>query len=169
MQGRAYNHWAELRGAQSLPSIKTLNPDDFPDLAPFGVLLDLSGGAENPVIVLLGSRLAEECSPNLPLRARSDVPPGSLLARITERCREIVVTQTPIAFAAELTKEASRKVQYRGILLPFSSNNQTIDFIYGVINWKELADPATTSQLVREIEQALRANVPGRTGAAMSL
>ena len=25
---------------------------------------------------------------------------------------------------------------YRGILMPFSSDGDTIDFIYGVINWK---------------------------------
>ena len=44
---------------------------------------------------------------------------------------------------------------YRGILLPFSSDNDTIDFIFGVINWKELADQQTTDDLLLEINQAL--------------
>ena len=33
---------------------------------------------------------------------------------------------------------------YRGILLPYSSDDDTIDFIYGVINWKE----AATAELI---------------------
>ena len=46
-------------------------------------------------------------------------------------------------------------VLYRGILLPYSSNDETIDFIYGVINWKEMADQLTADELLLEIDQAL--------------
>jgi len=46
-------------------------------------------------------------------------------------------------------------ILYRGILLPYSSNDETIDFIYGVINWKEMADQLTADELLLEIDQAL--------------
>jgi hypothetical protein len=46
---------------------------------------------------------------------------------------------------------------YRGILLPFSSDDERINFIYGVINWKELADQQTTDELLLQIDQALDA------------
>jgi hypothetical protein len=49
---------------------------------------------------------------------------------------------------------------YRGILMPFSSDGDTIDFIYGVINWKEVADLATVAGIARE------ANRPGATAPA---
>jgi hypothetical protein len=39
--------------------------------------------------------------------------------------------------------------------MPFSSDGDTIDFIYGVINWKELADSGTVAQLGRQVEQAI--------------
>lgn len=164
MQMRAYNHWARLRGTQNFPSIEKLTPAELPDLAPFGVLLDFTGGTENPAVAFLGSKLAEECGPNISIRARSDVPAGSLLARITDHCRELLINRAPIAFEAELNKGGGRALQYRGILLPFSSNQQNIDFVYGMINWKELADPATTGKLIREIEQALRASRPEKPG-----
>ncbi|RZM31188.1 MAG: hypothetical protein EOP67_34315, partial [Sphingomonas sp.] len=43
---------------------------------------------------------------------------------------------------------------YRGILMPFSSDEDTIDFIYGVINWKELVDAEMQARLHAEIEAA---------------
>jgi hypothetical protein len=45
---------------------------------------------------------------------------------------------------------------YRGILMPFSSDDDNIDFIYGVINWKEVADEAETNAIISEVEQALQ-------------
>jgi hypothetical protein len=46
---------------------------------------------------------------------------------------------------------------YRGILMPFTSNGEAIDFIYGVINWKEIADSATSERIARDAAGALAA------------
>ena len=48
---------------------------------------------------------------------------------------------------------------YRGILMPFSSDDDTIDFVYGVINWKEVANRDLTDKLAQEVDEALR-NAP---------
>jgi len=45
---------------------------------------------------------------------------------------------------------------YRGILMPFSSDEDKIDFIYGVINWKELVDAETQAKLDNEVDAAVR-------------
>jgi hypothetical protein len=49
---------------------------------------------------------------------------------------------------------------YRGILMPFSSDGDAIDFIYGVINWKEMVDAATQARLDAEIDEAVRTAPP---------
>jgi hypothetical protein len=49
---------------------------------------------------------------------------------------------------------------YRGILMPLSSDGDQIDFIYGVINWKEVADRQTTANLAREVSRAAGAAAP---------
>ena len=79
---------------------------------------------------------------------KDDVPSRSLLSRITDHYLQILANQAPIGFEAEFVKQRGRNVLYRGILLPFSSDDDTIDFIYGVINWKELADQHTTDELL---------------------
>ncbi|MGC1271131.1 MAG: hypothetical protein WA842_11120 [Croceibacterium sp.] len=161
MQVRAYNHWASLLEDRTLPSIEDLDPDSLPDFGPYSVLLDFTSGIENPGISYLGDKLAEECG-TLPndISSLDDVPSRSLLSRITDHYMQILANQAPIGFEAEFVNQRNRPVLYRGILLPFSSDDDTIDFIYGVINWKELDEPNAADELLLEIDQALEVKPP---------
>ncbi|MEM9085695.1 MAG: hypothetical protein AAGB23_07200 [Pseudomonadota bacterium] len=155
MQVRAYNHWASLLGDRTYPSIEDLEPEHLPDFGPYSVLLDFSSGIEDPMVQFLGTELAEECGAPGPIDRLSDVPPRSLLSRITDHYLQIMANEAPIGFEAEFVNQRGTSILYRGILLPFSSDDETIDFIYGVINWKEMADAATADELLLEIDQAL--------------
>lgn len=155
MQVRAYNHWASLLDDATFPSIEDLEPQELTDFGPNSVLLDFSTGIEDPGVQYLGDKLAAECGANGPIHKLSDVPPRSLLSRITDHYMQILANQAPIGFEAEFVNQRGASILYRGILLPYSSDDETIDFIYGVINWKEMADAATADELLLEIEQAL--------------
>lgn len=155
MQVRAYNLWASLLGNRTFPSIEDFDPEGLPDFGPYSVLLDFTGGVEDPGIRYLGGKLAEECGTDGPIARLSDVPSRSLLSRITDHYMQILANQAPIGFEAEFVNQRGATVLYRGILLPFSSDDETIDFIHGVINWKELADQQTADELLLEIDQAL--------------
>lgn len=158
MQVRAYNHWASLLGNRSFPSIEDLEPENLPDFSPYSVLLDFTAGIEDPGIPFLGGKLGEEClADGNSIDRLSDVPSRSLLSRITDHYMQILANQAPIGFEAEFVNIRGATILYRGILLPFSSDDDTIDFIYGVINWKELADQKTSDELLLEIDQALNA------------
>lgn len=157
MQVRAYNHWASQLDGRNYPSIEALEPDKLTDFGPYGVLLDFTGGIEDPAVQFIGDRLADECEATGPIARLSDVPPRSLLSRITDHYMQIIANQAPIGFEAEFVNARGLTVAYRGILLPYSSDDDTIDFIYGVINWKELADQKTTDDLLEAIDQALEA------------
>ncbi len=165
MQVRAYNFWASLLEDRNFPSIEDVDPTLLPDFGPYSVLLDFSSGIENPSINYLGDQLAKECrtaSGALPENL-SDVPPRSLLSRITDHYMQILANQSPIGFEAEFTSSAGQTILYRGILLPFSSDDETIDFIYGVINWKEMADASSADALLLEIDQALEVDASAST------
>ncbi len=158
MQVRAYNHWASLLDDRSFPAIGDLDPAELPDFGPYSVMLDFTAGIENPAIRFLGNMLAKECGTDGKIETLADVPARSLLSRITDHYMQILANQAPIGFEAEFVNQRGRTILYRGILLPFSSTGETIDFIYGVINWKELADQATTDELMNEIDLALEAS-----------
>ncbi|MFC4293845.1 hypothetical protein ACFO0A_02105 [Novosphingobium tardum] len=156
MQVRAYNHWAGMLGDRTFPAIEDLVPAELPDFGPNSVLLDFTGGIENPAIQFLGEKLGIECgAQGEHIRNLDDVPSRSLLSRITDHYMQIIANQAPIGFEAEFVNQRGKAIAYRGILLPFSSDNDTIDFILGVINWKELADQQATDELMLEIDQAL--------------
>ncbi|MCB2060978.1 MAG: hypothetical protein R3E09_01705 [Novosphingobium sp.] len=162
MQVRAYNHWASLLGDRHFPAIEDLKPQNLPDFGPYSVLLDFTGGIENPAVAYLGETLAEECGAEGEIGHLEDVPSRSLLSRITDHYMQILANQAPIGFEAEFVNQRGATILYRGILLPFSSNDETINFIYGVINWKELADQHTADELLLEIDQALNPSLETR-------
>jgi hypothetical protein len=155
MQVRAYNHWASLLGDRMFPHIDDLDPADLPDFGPYSVLLDFTLGLDNPAVRFLGDRLARECDSTGVITRLSDVPPRSLLSRITDHYMQILANQAPIGFEAEFVNQRGQAILYRGILLPYSSDGEAIDFIYGVINWKEMADQLTADALLLEIDEAL--------------
>ena len=155
MQVRAYNYWASLLGERTFPNVEDIEPDNLPDFAENSVLLDFTGGIEDPAIAFLGARLAGECGSASTIETLSDVPSRSLLSRITDHYMQILANEAPIGFEAEFINQDGLTVLYRGILLPFSTDDETIDFVYGVINWKEVADQLTTDELLLEVDQAL--------------
>lgn len=160
MHVRAYNYWVSLLDGRAYPSIEDLNPEELDDFGPNSVLLDFTSGSDDPAISYLGDALAAECE--LPDNASTirDVPSRSLLSRLTDHYLQIIANRAPIGFEAEYVNERGNNTMYRGILMPFSSDDDTIDFIYGVINWKEVADEATMSSLNDEVERALLASQP---------
>jgi hypothetical protein len=162
MQVRAYNFWASLLGQGQYPRPDTLLAGKVPDFAANAVLLHFDEGLEDPAIMLVGQALADECGAEKALHRLSDVPGRSLLSRITDHYLQIIANKAPIGFEAEFVNQRGRTILYRGILLPFSTDNETIDYIYGVINWKELAEQHTTDELLLELGQSLEEASPKR-------
>ena len=160
MHVRAYNYWVSLLEGRPYPSIKDLDPGNIDDFGPNSVLLDFSRSTENPDVAYIGKALREECSLGSDIRQISDVPKRSLLSRLTDHYLQIIANCAPIGFEAEFQGQRGVNTMYRGILMPFSSDGDSIDFIYGVINWKELLDNASTAEIGRQVDRALAASHP---------
>jgi hypothetical protein len=139
MHVRAYNHWASLLEGRDFPSIEDLDPGSVADFSPHSVLLDFTAGRDNPATPYIGTAIRAECGLDAEVGRISDVPGRSLLSRLTDHYLQIIANRAPIGFEAEFVNQRGHSICYRGILMPFSSDGDTIDFIYGVINWKEAA------------------------------
>ncbi len=156
MHVRAYNYWVSLLGGRAYPSIEDLDPTNIADFGANSVLLDFSKGIEDPAIQYLGRSLREECGVEASIRRIGEVPSRSLLSRLTDHYLQIIANRAPIGFEAEFIGQKGFNTLYRGILMPFSSDGDTIDFIYGVINWKVTVDDETQARLAAEVEAARR-------------
>ena len=139
MHVRAYNFWVSMLGSRVYPSIEDLDPQAAGDFGPHSVLLDFTAGGEDPAIAYLGEALRRECGLDHGIDTIADVPSRSLLSRLTDHYLQIIANRAPIGFEAEFVNQRGRNTLYRGILMPYSSDDDMIDFVYGVINWKEVA------------------------------
>ena len=157
MHVRAYNYWVSLLKGRAFPDIQDIDPHTIEDFGANSVLLDFSKNPHDPQIVFLGRALREECGLAMAIRRISEVPPRSLLSRLTDHYMQIIANRSPIGFEAEFVSQRGHNTLYRGILMPLSSNGEMIDFIYGVINWKELADDAAVDALAGEVDRAAAA------------
>ena len=158
MHVRAYNYWVSLLEGRPYPSIHDLDPGNIEDFGSHSVLLDFSANRDDPKIAFLGRTLRGECDlEDVSLAQISQVPARSLLSRLTDHYMQIIANRAPIGFEAEYLNQHGHNTLYRGILMPFSSDGDSIDFIYGVINWKVLADDATAVDLVGQVDRAIAA------------
>ncbi|KQM63402.1 hypothetical protein ASE75_13225 [Sphingomonas sp. Leaf17] len=158
MHVRAYNFWVSLLRGRPFPAIDDLDPADIPDFGPHGVLLDFTGGTTDPRIAFIGQRLREECGLDPAINRVSQVPDASLLARLIEPYQRIFANRAPAGFDAEFVSARGHTTLYRGILTPFSSDGETIDHLYGVINWKEVVDGTLAAGLHAELRAAVQAS-----------
>jgi hypothetical protein len=159
MQVRAYKYWASLLGDRAYPSVEDLDLENA-DFGPYSVLLDFTAGVENPGIAFIGDTLRAESRIDEDVHYISQIPGRSLLSRLTDHYLQIIANRAPIGFEAEYESDRGVTIMYRGILLPFSSDDDTIDFIMGVINWKEAAPADQAEELQLSVEQALRSAAP---------
>jgi hypothetical protein len=154
MHIRAYNYWASLLNERNLPSIEDLNPSEIEDFGSHSVLLDFTNGVDDPAIAFMGSALASQCDVAMPIDRISQVPARTLLSRLTDHYLQIIANAAPIGFEAEFTNQRDNEILYRGIMMPFSSNDDKIDFVYGVINWKEVANDTLSDMIAAEVQAA---------------
>lgn len=160
MHVRAYNHWISLLKGRTYPTIDELDLAAAGDFGPHGVLLDFSHDDAEPRIRFIGHAVREECGVTSGILRIADVPQGSLLARLTEQYPQILASRAPIGFEAEFVSQRGHPTLYRGILMPFSTDQRRINFIYGVINWKEVADARIQAQLAAEMADARSTDAP---------
>ena len=159
MQVRAYNYWASLLADRAYPSVEDLDLEGA-DFGAYSVLLDFTAGVENPGLAYIGDTLRAESQIDEDVHYISQIPGRSLLSRLTDHYLQIIANRAPIGFEAEYESDRGVTIMYRGILLPFSSDDDTIDFIMGVINWKEAAPADQAEELQLSVEQALRSAAP---------
>lgn len=152
IQIRAYRRWASLLHGRACPSIHDMDPASLD--SPHSVLLDLSGGNDNPLLTKLGRALRDECG-EAEVQAVRDVPADSLLSRLTSHYPAVLATGEPIAFEGEELGPAGEHILYRAILLPLSDGSDRIDFIAGMLTWREFADSAETAAIAFEVGRSL--------------
>lgn len=136
---RAYLYWQSLLRGRLFPSVADLDPQAVASFSDQSILLDFTQGPEAPILRFVGRALREEGGIEQGALSPVDVPTRSLISRLTAHYMEIHANLSPVGFEAEFESPRDVMTKYRGILLPLSDDGQTINFMYGVVSWKDEA------------------------------
>ena len=163
-----YEYWEKLAGESGLPALKNMNREE---IAPFKknlVLIDLRNGRDQPTFQVIGQDLQEDLESDLTSMPVSSVPRRTMLSRVTDHYLEVLANRVPIAFEAEFVNRDGEKALYRGILLPFSDDNQNINFILGGVRWI-LESDVSLDDSKPTIEELMKTISAGREGQPIQL
>jgi len=138
MQVKAYNYWISLLNGRDFPSIEDLEPASIAEFAKHSVLIDFTSGPASATTAYVGAALRRECDLDPDSDRLADAPAGSLMARLPGYHDQILDSRAPVGFETSFRNQRGQSHAYRGILMPFSSDGDTIDFVYGVFNWNEV-------------------------------
>jgi len=137
LQVRAYNHWTSLLDGREFPSIEDLEPSSIADFAKHSALLDFTTGPASATAAYVGTELRRECDMDAESDSLAEVPSGSLLSRLAGYYPQILDSRAPVGVEVTFANQRGQGRCCRGILMPFSSDGDTIDFVYGVFNWND--------------------------------
>ena len=158
--GMVHNYWLSLKADRRFPSIWDLDPLEIADAGPNSVMLDLSKDLENPEI-FVGEALRYDAKSSNDSGRQADAQ--ALLACVLDNYRAVLEKAGPIAFEEECAGEGGRTLACFGTLFPFSSSGQAIDYVFGLLSWRDAtgeAEDFALPPLAEEPEVAEPAEAP---------
>ncbi len=133
----AYDFWARNFDNGVFPSADSVLKDGMDEFGDHAIVMALDDELETAKITYVGQQVLDEGKLKQSPPDVSAVPSRSILSRLTDHYMQTVANRAPVGFEAEFVNDADQLLLYRGILLPCSSNGENIDYVLGVINWKE--------------------------------
>jgi hypothetical protein len=161
MINRIAAYWEEIRGDRQFPAMTDIDPARLEEVKSNCFVLDVSESVDEPVIRFVGEVLAENGVVARAGESLASVPKRSLFGRISEHYLECVANGAPVGIEAEFDNEKGATVLYRGVVVPFSDDGQTIDFVLGAINFRSEASEASKAPegtAAPEVSEALEAS-----------
>ncbi|WBX84865.1 PAS domain-containing protein [Sphingosinicella microcystinivorans] len=135
---QAHNYWATLPRAGSVPHWRDFDPMMIDDRCTQSFVIDLDAG-EPPHLRLIGEALQAEGGVGTDVIGLADAPPGSLLMRISSYLPELLTRAVPLSVEAPYETTDGIPGIYRALLMPFTTDGNGIDVVFGVVSWRETA------------------------------
>lgn len=136
---QAYEYWYGLLDGRRFPSISDMGREQIDRFRPQSFLVDFPQRYGDPALRFVGDDIMAEYEGDGELVGISvnKVPAESILSRLSVHYMEVLSNRAPISFEAEFENTRNEIISYRGILLPFSDDDNDIHFIMGILTWEE--------------------------------
>ena len=134
LQVQTYHEWLRAANGKSFPTLAEMEAVQHPTLGESSFVLDLTDDILAPTFLYIGDELLVDCEDAGAIQQLKDVPAKTLISRLSEHYLQCISNRAPVGFEAAFENCKGEYVNYRGIVLPLSSDDQTIDHIWGTVN-----------------------------------
>lgn len=136
---RAFRYWESLLHGRPFPALKDMSAEGLADFKLRSALMRVA--EDDPVLRTVGVKLASASGGDYQGMRVFEVPDHTLLGRVARAYTHVLEDRLPVGLDASLPQhdgagEAS-PLPFRGILLPFADDGETIDYVVAVVSWKE--------------------------------
>jgi hypothetical protein len=128
---RLLKHWEAARGAASLPKLTDFDLSILEELGDSTFLLTVGTEDPEPSFRYFGRELAAQVGRDLTGRGIGHVPSSTLLSRVLGHYVETLQRRTPVGVHGRFEGASGRTLLYRGILLPFCSEESEVTALLG--------------------------------------
>lgn len=130
-------YWRDLRGDRDFPSLEDIDSAPISQMWGYCFVLKLADDAMGPVFTFVGENHNGANGGDLVGRTVSGIAiDNPLLAHSTNYFEEVVAKKIPITYGGEFVNGEGADILYRSILLPLGSDGETLDHLFGGVNFK---------------------------------
>ena len=134
LQVLAYHDWVSAANGREFPSLADMQGMAGDAALDASFVLNIGDDILNPRFIHVGSDLLTDCDVGCKLNSIDDVPARTLLSRLSDKYLESYSNRVPVGYEASFEDRLNRRVSYRGILLPLSSDGRNVDHVWGLVN-----------------------------------
>lgn len=139
---RLYKSWDAARGRRDLPSLSEFDLALLEQIGGVCFLLELGSKEGIPKFRYFGRDLAVETGRDLTGCPISDAPQSSLLMHVAGNFGDAVERRKAITLSGAYFQSPGPQRLYRAILLPFSTDGNTVDAVLGLFRSRAAREPA---------------------------
>lgn len=147
LEARALNYWSSLLNGRTCPAIEDLDLEASEDFRAHGILFDFTSDRGNPRISHMGADLGAHIRSSGEDGPLDETLSYSLATRLKKHFSQIFAEQAPVDFEEVFLKSNGDSVVGHGVLLPWRSNDNDINFILAVLKWKGNEEGGKNSDL----------------------
>lgn len=133
---RLLSYWNRIRADREMPSLGDLNVEEIGEIWHFSFVIDLRKGLNEARFHFFGPELVNIFETNhTDSFCRDALEQDTKLENTIGFYPKVVERRTPVSESSEFFLE-NKEVRYRSLIVPFSSDGATIDYLMGTTNYK---------------------------------
>lgn len=132
---RLLSYWNRIRGTRDFPSLHEINIGEITEIWHYTFTLAVTGPPDEHKFHYFGPQLAAIFGVDHTGDLMADVMQDSMIVNTIGFYDKVITQRAPVSESSSFHL-GEKEVRYRSLIVPLSSDGQTIDYLLGTTNYK---------------------------------